>query len=148
MYLLRRFIYSRGGRPPTASWPGGKPPWRSRDLGGVPKLGRPLMMKKEALGPKEACGYTCPALQRWPLMRRQFEDIKRQYPNYILLFQVGEFYELYGEDASTCHQSWSQCSDTCLYISLVSRRYRISLVSRRYRIRFTFPGFVMLDLTR
>ncbi len=31
---------------------------------------------------------------------RQFEKLKSQYPNYIILFQVGEFYELYGEDAS------------------------------------------------
>lgn len=30
----------------------------------------------------------------------QFDQIKGQYPNYILLFQVGDFYELYGDDAS------------------------------------------------
>ena len=30
----------------------------------------------------------------------QFEEIKKQYPGYILLFQVGDFYELYSDDAS------------------------------------------------
>ena len=31
----------------------------------------------------------------------QFEQIKKQCAGYILLFQVGDFYELYGDDAST-----------------------------------------------
>lgn len=30
----------------------------------------------------------------------QFQAIKRQYEDYILLFQVGDFYELYDADAS------------------------------------------------
>lgn len=30
----------------------------------------------------------------------QFQRIKAQYPDHLLLFQVGDFYELYGEDAS------------------------------------------------
>ena len=30
----------------------------------------------------------------------QFEKIKKQYKDFVLLFQVGEFYELYGDDAS------------------------------------------------
>ena len=30
----------------------------------------------------------------------QHDKIKQQYKDYILLFQVGDFYELYGEDAS------------------------------------------------
>ena len=56
--------------------------------------------------------------QRWPaavaarpwraystLMRRsglmtQFQRVKSQFPGYLLLFQVGDFYELYGDDAS------------------------------------------------
>ena len=29
----------------------------------------------------------------------QYADIKRQYEGYLLLFQVGDFYELYDEDA-------------------------------------------------
>ena len=30
----------------------------------------------------------------------QYERVKQQYKDYILLFQVGDFYELYGDDAS------------------------------------------------
>lgn len=40
-------------------------------------------------------------------MRTQFEEIKRQYPSYILLFQVGDFYEIYGDDASMSQVVWS-----------------------------------------
>ena len=32
-------------------------------------------------------------------MFRQYQDLKRQYPDVILLFRCGDFYELYGEDA-------------------------------------------------
>jgi DNA mismatch repair protein MutS len=31
----------------------------------------------------------------------QFQRVKKQFPDHLLLFQVGDFYELYGEDAST-----------------------------------------------
>ena len=31
----------------------------------------------------------------------QFNKIKAQYHDYILLFQVGDFYEIYGKDAGT-----------------------------------------------
>src|SRR5690606_5551751 len=30
---------------------------------------------------------------------RQYKSIKRQYPEWLLLFPLGEFYEVYGEDA-------------------------------------------------
>ena len=33
-----------------------------------------------------------------PLMK-QYNDIKSKYPNTILLFRVGDFYETFGEDA-------------------------------------------------
>ena len=29
----------------------------------------------------------------------QFSHLKEQYQNHILLFQVGDFYEIYGQDA-------------------------------------------------
>ena len=35
------------------------------------------------------------------LLMTQFEKVKQQYPQYILLFQVGDFYEIYGDDAGT-----------------------------------------------
>lgn len=32
-------------------------------------------------------------------MLQQYQDLKKQYPEYILLFQVGDFYEIFFEDA-------------------------------------------------
>lgn len=40
-------------------------------------------------------------LQRTPLMR-QYHQIKEQYPDAILLFRVGDFYETFEEDAVKC----------------------------------------------
>ena len=39
-------------------------------------------------------------LYRRTRLMTQYEKIKEQYKDYILLFQVGDFYEIYGEDAS------------------------------------------------
>ena len=49
-------------------------------------------------GPNGAGVYS--SLARRSNLMAQFERIKKQYQNYILLFQVGDFYEMYGEDAS------------------------------------------------
>ncbi len=38
------------------------------------------------------------AVSETPMMK-QFYEIKRQYPEALLLFRVGDFYETYGEDA-------------------------------------------------
>ena len=43
----------------------------------------------------------------------QYEKVKQQYKDYILLFQVGDFYELYGEDASEL----CTCADTSVLIA-------------------------------
>ena len=32
-------------------------------------------------------------------MFRQYQELKRQYPDVLLLFRCGDFYEMYGEDA-------------------------------------------------
>lgn len=32
-------------------------------------------------------------------MMRQYNEIKKQYPNAILFFRLGDFYEMFGEDA-------------------------------------------------
>ena len=32
-------------------------------------------------------------------VRERYEQFQRQYPNYIVLMQVGEFYEFYGQEA-------------------------------------------------
>ena len=40
----------------------------------------------------------------------QYNTVKERYPNHVVLFQVGDFYELYGEDAKTlavCARSYA-----------------------------------------
>ena len=34
-------------------------------------------------------------------LRQQYLEIKRRYPGMILLFQIGDFYETFDEDAQT-----------------------------------------------
>lgn len=34
-------------------------------------------------------------------MRRQYEEIKSRYPDCMLLFRLGDFYEMFDEDAQT-----------------------------------------------
>ncbi len=36
----------------------------------------------------------------------QYNAVKERYPDHVVLFQVGDFYELYGEDAKTFAPSW------------------------------------------
>lgn len=43
---------------------------------------------------------TYSTLARRSMLMSQFNVIKEQYQDYILLFQVGDFYEIYGRDAS------------------------------------------------
>ncbi|MHB9026705.1 MAG: DNA mismatch repair protein MutS [Armatimonadota bacterium] len=49
-------------------------------------------------------------------MFRQYQEMKRQYPDVILLFRCGDFYELYGEDAVIGAQA--------MEIALTSREMR------------------------
>lgn len=58
------------------------------------------------------------------LMRRsslmaQFERVKSQFPGYLLLFQVGDFYELYGDDASTLFHHHAACYNLHTHIPSV-----------------------------
>ena len=34
-----------------------------------------------------------------PGLAQQYMDIKQKFPDYVVLFQVGDFYEIYNEDA-------------------------------------------------
>src|SRR4030065_2869 len=49
-----------------------------------------------------------------PLMK-QYHEIKKDYPNEILFFRMGDFYEMFGEDAKIASQ--------ILGIALTSRGY-------------------------
>ena len=44
--------------------------------------------------------YSQPSSKQKQSLYKQFQAIKSQHKGYILLFQVGDFYELYDEDAS------------------------------------------------
>lgn len=55
-----------------------------------------------------------PTDQLTPLFK-QYWDIKRQYPDVILMFRLGDFYEMFGEDAETAAR--------VLQITLTSRDY-------------------------
>ncbi|MFW5703144.1 MAG: hypothetical protein ACOCXP_04245, partial [Candidatus Dojkabacteria bacterium] len=35
-------------------------------------------------------------------MQKQFDEIKQKYPDYVVLFRLGDFYETFDEDAKTC----------------------------------------------
>src|SRR5256885_112747 len=35
---------------------------------------------------------------------KQYLQFKAQYPNYVLFFRMGDFYEMFGEDARLCHK--------------------------------------------
>lgn len=47
---------------------------------------------------KRSATYSSTFVRRMSL-KTQFDSIKKQYPDYVILFQVGDFYEIYGEDA-------------------------------------------------
>lgn len=69
------------------------------------------------------CSRTYSTLYKRSLLMSQFERIKKQYPDYILLFQVGDFYELYGDDAS---KNSLVCDCVVLsYLDLIERRLDI-----------------------
>ena len=57
-------------------------------------------------------GYNAPVMSDTPL-RRQYLDIKRRYPDAILLFRLGDFYETFEDDA--------RAASAALGITLTSR---------------------------
>ena len=63
-----------------------------------------VVIPKAAIRPISRANYSDIApsstLYRRTRLMMQYEKIKEQYKDYILLFQVGDFYEIYGEDAS------------------------------------------------
>src|SRR3954452_9309584 len=51
---------------------------------------------KPAAAAKESAATT-PAM-------KQYLQFKAQYPNYVLFFRMGDFYEMFWEDAKLCHK--------------------------------------------
>lgn len=54
----------------------------------------------EAKAPAAASRRKAKSITRTPLME-QYEEMKSKHPDAILLFRVGDFYEIFGEDAAT-----------------------------------------------
>ena len=42
---------------------------------------------------------------------RQYQQFKAQYPGYVLFFRMGDFYEMFWEDAKLCHQGAGRRAD-------------------------------------
>ena len=59
-------------------------------------------------------------LARRTSLMAQFHRVKAQFPDHLLLFQVGDFYELYGEDASESSTSSGEASTSPSPLSLVA----------------------------
>lgn len=79
----------------------------------VDKQDRPLAQAEPTAAPEQTITETLPpavskpagAVPNTPVMealspiRTQYLEIKRQYPDHLVLFQLGDFYELFDEDA-------------------------------------------------
>lgn len=52
---------------------------------------------KPAAPPAPGTGASTPAM-------KQYLQFKSQYPNYVLFFRMGDFYEMFWEDAKICHK--------------------------------------------
>lgn len=50
--------------------------------------------------PGDGGGYTPPGMELTPVMR-QYRELKARHPDAVLLFQLGDFYEAFFEDAET-----------------------------------------------
>lgn len=70
---------------------GGYPETRGR-----PRRGRPSFAGRGQLD--DGDGYTRPSMEQTPVMQ-QYRELKARHPDAILLFQLGDFYEAFFEDA-------------------------------------------------
>ena len=75
--------------------------------GSLPRQRSPRRVSRES-----ALGYNACAMSDTPL-RRQYLDIKRRFPDVVLLFRLGDFYETFDDDA--------RIASSVLGITLTSR---------------------------
>lgn len=91
----RRLAWQLLGQPPDA------PPLMSaREMVGEPNEAPPEPMKPKRSRKKKQPAAPAAVPARSPLMR-QYREAKEQHPGMLLLFRVGDFYELFEEDAET-----------------------------------------------
>ena len=57
-------------------------------------------------------------LARRTSLMAQYQRVKSQFPAHLLLFQVGDFYELYSEDACELIEHYKNCLNVCLVFYL------------------------------
>ena len=76
--------------------------WKGRG----PTITTSTALQFNGAGTLNSAPLTCGAQGRYSTLARrtslmaQFQRVKAQFPDHLLLFQVGDFYEIYGEDAS------------------------------------------------
>jgi hypothetical protein len=91
----RRLAWQLLGRPPEA------PPLLSaREMVGEPKEAPPEPPKPKRSRKKKQPAAPTTVLAGSPLMQ-QYREAKERHPGMLLLFRVGDFYELFDEDART-----------------------------------------------
>ncbi len=56
---------------------------------------------KEIITPQNYTNYVIEEVKKAPAA---YEKYKETYPDAVLLFRIGDFYETYCEDAQTCHE--------------------------------------------
>ncbi len=72
-------------------------------------------------------------------MRKQYLDLKRQHPDTLLLFRLGDFYETFDEDARTL----AQVCDVALTSRPVGKDQRVPLAGVPYHSLDTYLGKLM-----
>ena len=77
---------------------------------------RPVLDRLRVPVPLRGRGYS--TYQRKSLLMSQFEKVKQQYADYVVLFQVGDFYEIYGDDAGDGSSAYFHAS--CSFIGPLS----------------------------
>src|SRR5207302_4954388 len=66
---------------------------------------RKLSEGAEPPAPARAPGADIHAAASLSPAMRQYQQFKAQYPGYVLFFRMGDFYEMFWEDAKVAHQT-------------------------------------------
>src|SRR5256714_9561741 len=59
---------------------------------------------EKSILPESAKPQAAAALTASTPAMKQYLQFKAQYPNYVLFFRMGDFYEMFWEDARLCHK--------------------------------------------
>jgi hypothetical protein len=102
---IRRMAHQIIGPAPTLAAPAITP---APDAEAEPEPPRPSEKKRRtrtaASAPSPAAVKTDPAPSGRSTIMEQYQAAKEKHPDMLLLFRMGDFYELFGEDAETAHR--------------------------------------------